>query len=77
MLEFDLDSLSLDLGDEPVPPPTVAPEAQQDPLTSKLALAKEFKAIGDKDGARSLINEVLSEASGDIKIQAQRALREL
>jgi pilus assembly protein FimV len=46
----------------------------EDPLATKLALAEEFKAIGDDDGARALIEEVISEASGDMKIKAQRAL---
>src|SRR5690606_22660657 len=35
------------------------------PLATKLALAEEFNAIGDADGARSLAEEVVAEASGD------------
>jgi len=77
MLEFDLGSLSLDLGDAPEPDATAAPGAQEDPLATKLALAEEFSAIGDDDGARALIEEVISEASGDMKIMAQRALSNL
>ncbi len=77
MLEFDLGSLSLDVEEEPV---TVAgsltPESQ-DPLETKLALADEFRAIGDDDGARALIEEVIAEASGDMKARAQRALSQL
>ena len=48
-----------------------------DPLATKLALAQEFNAIGDPDGARSLAQEVLAEASGDLKRQAQRFLAEI
>jgi pilus assembly protein FimV len=48
-----------------------------DPLATKLALAQEFNAIGDPDGARSLAEEVLAEASGDLKSQAQRFLSEI
>ncbi len=77
MLEFDLGSLSLDLGEAPVAEATAAPSALEDPLATKLALAEEFSAIGDDDGARALIEEVISEASGDMKIKAQRALSNL
>ncbi|ABD69520.1 peptidoglycan-binding LysM [Rhodoferax ferrireducens T118] len=79
MLEFDLGSLSLDLGDEPPTETSATPNAHgyEDPLVTKLALAEEFRAIGDEDGARALIEEVISEASGDMKIKAQRALSNL
>jgi len=77
MLEFDLGSLSLDLGGEPEAEAAPAPSAPEDPLATKLALAEEFSAIGDDDGARALIEEVISEASGDMKIKAQRALSNL
>ena len=77
MLEFDLGSLSLDLGDAPEPEATTAPTVYEDPLATKLALAEEFRAIGDDDGARALIEEVISEASGDMKAKAQRALSNL
>jgi pilus assembly protein FimV len=47
------------------------------PLATKLALAEEFNAIGDADGARSLAQEVIAEASGDLKNRAQRFLAEI
>lgn len=77
MLEFDLGSLSLDLGDMAAPAATPAPIPREDPLATKLALAEEFSAIGDDDGARALIEEVIAEATGDIKIKAQQALSKL
>ena len=49
----------------------------QDPLETKLALADEFRAIGDDDGARALIEEVIAEASGAMKAKAERALSKL
>jgi pilus assembly protein FimV len=52
-------------------------DGSSDPLATKLALAQEFKAIGDPDGARSLAEEVLAEASGDLKQKAQRFLAEI
>ena len=77
MLDFDMGSLSLDLGDTPEPSHSEAPGSHEDPLGTKLALAEEFRAIGDDDGARALIEEVISEATGDMKIKAQRALSNL
>lgn len=52
-------------------------DAGEDPLVTKLALAEEFSAIGDPDGARSLAEEVRDEASGDLKGRAERFLAEL
>ena len=52
-------------------------EADDDSLVTKLALAEEFSAIGDPDGARSLAEEVRAEASGELKGRAERFLAEL
>ena len=79
LIEFDLGSLSLDLNDSSIAT-SAAPLHElepEDPLTTKLSLAEEFSAIGDDDGARALIQEVISEASGDMKIRAQKALTRL
>ena len=77
MLEFDLGSLSLDLGDEIESDSTSDPAKAQDPLATKLELSEEFIAIGDIDGARTLIEEVIAEASGDIQLRAKKALSDL
>jgi pilus assembly protein FimV len=79
-LDFDFGDLSLDL-DAPVAP-TSSPAsadlaAQEDPLATKLALAEEFSAIGDHEGARALMEEVLAQATGDLKTSAQAALDKL
>jgi len=76
MLEFDLGTLSLDLDATEPGSDQVAAEPE-DPLATKLALAEEFVSIGDDDGARALIEEVISEATGDLKAKAQRALASL
>jgi pilus assembly protein FimV len=55
----------------------VAPQREEDPLETKLALAEEFVSIGDEDGARALIEEVVAESSGDMRAKAQRALANL
>jgi len=49
----------------------------EDPLATKLALAEEFNAIGDADGARALVEEVIAEASGALKTKAERLLAQL
>lgn len=77
MLSFDLDSLSLDLDEDRQTRPGDLPEPVMDALETKLALAEEFRAIGDDDGARALIEEVIAEASGDVKAKAQAALNKL
>ena len=84
MIEFDMGSISLDL-EPPQPDTPVAtdepaePDASvsDDPLGTKLALAEEFVAIGDEEGARALIEEVIAESSGDMRVKAQRALSNL
>ncbi|MDD2917423.1 FimV/HubP family polar landmark protein [Rhodoferax sp.] len=74
MMAFDLDSFSLDLGDGSSDGNEVPSGASANPLESKLALAEEFKASGDDDGARDLIKQVIAEADGAIKAKAQQAL---
>jgi pilus assembly protein FimV len=74
MLEFDFDSLSLNLDDSDVVPTKQPPLASADALESKLTLAEEFKASGDKEGARELIQQVIKEADGPLKARAQQAL---
>ncbi len=77
-LEFDLGGLSLDL-------PSLSSAGANafdaglsgDPLETKLALAMEFKDIGDADGARSLVQEVADEATGALKARAVKMLSDL
>jgi pilus assembly protein FimV len=82
MIEFDLGSLAMDL--EPAAPHADANSAMQetggaddDPLATKLELAQEFHAIGDTDGARALVEEVVAASTGPLKAKAQRFLAEL
>ncbi len=48
-----------------------------DPLSRKLELAEEFRQIGDMEGARDLLQEVVSKASGSLKSKAQGMLEQL
>ena len=89
-LAFDLSGISLDL-DKPAAAPSPASsssldaielpfvddDAHVDPLARKLELAEEFQRIGDKDGARDLLREVLTTASGATKTKAQTMLNDL
>ncbi|BDR07683.1 membrane protein [Comamonas thiooxydans] len=77
---FDLSGLSLDLGTSDIAAPidaVPAPSEPEDPLATKLALAEEFNAIGDSDGARTLIEEVIAEAHGDLKAKAHSLLSQI
>jgi pilus assembly protein FimV len=91
-VEFDLAGISLDL-DMPATTGTAAPappsgfgvsdlsaldEAEPgDPLARKLELAEEFRQIGDMEGARDLLQEVIAKASGALKSKAQGMLDQL
>lgn len=77
MMSFDLDSLSLDLDDGKTAPAQAASGVSAETLEAKLALAEEFKANGDDDGARELIKQVISEADGLTKAKAQQALGQI
>ena len=48
--------------------------ASADPLARKLELADEFRQIGDIDGARDLLEEVVSKAAGSLRVRAQTML---
>ncbi|MEO7116487.1 MAG: FimV/HubP family polar landmark protein, partial [Caldimonas sp.] len=82
-LAFDLSGITLDLDEKTQPPDGPATAAgdlgdgSQDPLARKLELAEEFQRIGDKDGARDLLREVLATASGSTKTKAQGMLDSL
>ena len=83
MLEFDMGSLSLDL-DAPtnssragLATASGAAFVPEGPLETKFALAEEFRALGDPDGARSLASEVVAQAQGALKTKAQAFLNSL
>ncbi len=84
MLEFDMGALSLDLDGPSTESQKItaasaaAPSVDSDdPLETKFALAEEFRAIGDVEGARSLAEEVLTQSSGSLKSKAQAFLNAL
>ncbi len=52
-------------------------ESGESPHAIKLSLARELKALGDVEGARSLVEEVAAEGSGDVKAEAKQLLGQL
>lgn len=73
-LEFDMSAISLDLA---VPSSGEAANSDQQAFETKLALAEEFNAIGDVEGARTMIEDIIAQASGDMKAKAEEALSKL
>jgi len=76
MIDFDMSALSIN------PDSRSGGNARQsgtgdDQMGTKLALAQEFHAIGDTEGARTLLKEVIAQSTGAIKEQAERFLSEL
>ena len=75
---MDLSSISLDLGS---PGEASAAPAGGDPkwqeVATKLDLAKAYEEMGDKDGARELLNEVMKDGDAAQKGTAQQLLAKL
>jgi pilus assembly protein FimV len=53
------------------------PIDESDPIARKIELAEEFRQIGDMEGARDLLEEVIAKSSGALKAKAQHMLGEL
>jgi pilus assembly protein FimV len=74
----DLSTISLDLGaldSAPAVPGGADPKWQE--IATKLDLAKAYDEMGDKDGARELLNEVVKDGDAAQKGQAQQLLAKL
>lgn len=78
-MAFDLNNLSLDLNntDKTITAPNVVTADNNAPFETKLALAQEFRAIGDTNGAKMLAREVLATATGNLKVRAEAFLAEI
>ncbi|TSA15244.1 MAG: LysM peptidoglycan-binding domain-containing protein [Betaproteobacteria bacterium] len=72
---LDLSAISLDLGAPGEAAP--APDAHWQEVATKLDLAKAYQEMGDKDGSRELLNEVLKEGDAAQQQQAQTMLAAL
>jgi pilus assembly protein FimV len=63
------------IGSESIPSASMPLEG--DPLARKLELAEEFRQIGDLEGARDLLEEVVAKADGALRNKAQSMLDRL
>jgi pilus assembly protein FimV len=75
---MDLSAISLDLG-ESAPAAASAPsgESKWQEVATKLDIAKAYKEIGDSDGARELLKEVLQEGDAAQQAQAKQMIASL
>ena len=79
---LDLSEISLDLGGPGDTPPAGGgngngASAKWQEVATKLDLAKAYEEMGDKDGARELLNEVLREGDSAQQGQANQILAKL
>jgi len=75
--ELDLSAISFDLGTTPAAAPdagATAPNAHWQEVATKLDLAKAYEEMGDKDGARELLNEVMNEGDAAQQQKAKTLL---
>jgi pilus assembly protein FimV len=79
MPEIDLSSINLDLGGaEPAPGGGEAPKDDRwYDVQTKFDLAKAYQEMGDKEGAREILREVIAEGDGEQKAAAERVLETL
>jgi pilus assembly protein FimV len=75
-LEFDLEGLDLG-GEEEMDLPGDGELADLDEVSTKLDLARAYLDMGDPDGARSILGEVIEEGSDDQKSEAQQILEKI
>jgi pilus assembly protein FimV len=78
--KLDLSAISLDLG-TPSDATVVAPKPSGDPkwqeVATKLDLAKAYEEMGDKDGARELLKEVMKDGDAAQRGSAEQLLAKL
>jgi pilus assembly protein FimV len=91
-VDFDISDFSLDAAEPSAPAPLQVPsdlgsldlgeggddgEDGADPFERKLELADEFRQIGDTEGARDLLQEVIAQTGGAIQAKARAMLESL
>jgi len=73
----DLSTISLDLGSAGPAPAPAGTDPKWQEIATKLDLAKAYEEMGDKDGARELLNEVVKDGDPAQKGQAEQLLAKL
>jgi pilus assembly protein FimV len=76
LLDFNLDG---GLDDEPEPAPAAAPAGDVDPeeVETKLDLARAYVDMGDEEGARDILNEVVTEGTPEQQASAKELLGQI
>ena len=78
-LDYNLGGLDLSLDGEPKTQP--GPGAEKNghwyDVQTKFDLAKAYQEMGDKDGAREILQEVIKEGDADQKVQARTLMDSL
>ena len=73
----DIGSLSLDVGAAGTPAPGAEVDPKWQEVATKLDLAKAYQEMGDKSGARELLDEVMKEGDAAQQEEAKRVLAKL
>ncbi|MDX2217843.1 MAG: FimV/HubP family polar landmark protein [Burkholderiales bacterium] len=74
---FNLGDISLDLDAGPATGADAAPAGSGDASSTKLELARAYVEIGDKDGAKEILQEVMREGTAAQKQEAQALMSSL
>jgi pilus assembly protein FimV len=78
MPELDLSSISLDLGGaNPAEEQAGAKDDKWYDVQTKFDLAKAYQEMGDKEGAREILREVISEGDSEQQAAAEKVLETL
>jgi pilus assembly protein FimV len=79
-LDFKIEGLDLKLEKEAEPttmPSSAAKDGHWYDVQTKFDLAKAYQEMGDRDGAREILQEVIKEGDGEQQAQAQKLLDSL
>jgi pilus assembly protein FimV len=74
---MDLSDISLDLGSGEPSAAGASSDPKWQEVATKLDLAKAYEEMGDKDGARELLGEVMKDGDAAQKGQAEQLLAKL
>ena len=74
---LDLSTISFDLGKTVVATPATSSDPKWQEVATKLDLAKAYQEMGDKDGARELLNEVIDQGDAAQQNEAKQMLAAL
>jgi pilus assembly protein FimV len=75
--EIDLSSISLDLGGDHTATGSGAHDERWYDVQTKFDLAKAYQEMGDKEGAREILREVIAEGDAEQKSAAEKVLQTL